>query len=260
MNRKYLKNILLFLGVFVVLHSCISPKQSNLLQPNHEPFYVPKLFEDYRLQANDEIYCTILTSNTEFAKTFNGILTSSESLSATENNFGQQQNAYIVYDNGNVSIPFFGDIKVLGLTLRDAELAIQRVMRKSTPDAQVRVSLKNNLFYVVSDKQNGVYAVYKDNMTIYQAIAISGNPSEEVDFSKIKIVRMTENGQSVVKEFDLRTESVIESEYYYIKPNDVLYYSTSKGSFFKVKSFTSLITTIITPITFLVTMLAIDIK
>jgi len=224
-----------------------------MLQLDKKPYYVPKVFEDYRLQANDEIYCTILTSDTELASTFNGIISLIEDGRSS-------QTSYRVYDNGNISIPFFGDIKVIGMTLFEAEAEIQRVMKRSTPDAQVRVVLRNNMYYVVSGFKNGVFGIYKDNMTIYQALAMSGNPSEVVDFSKIKIVRTDKDGKSIIKEFDLRTEYVIESEFYYIKPNDVIYYTTSNSSFFRVRSFTSLVTTIITPLTFMISMFAFDIK
>lgn len=246
----------------LLLQSCASPKQTNLLQ-NKKPHYGSKVFENYRLQANDEIYCTILTSDTELAKAFNGLLTSTD---ATEtggsggagNQGTSYKSAYPIYENGYVSIPFFGDIKVLGLTITDAEQAIQRVMKLSTPDAQVRVRLKNNYFYLVSEELNGSYNIYKDNMTIYQALAISGSPSEYTDYSKVKIVRTDKDGRSIVKVFNLKTESVIESEFYYIKPNDVIYCSTRGGSFFRIRSLAALLTSIITPIIFTASMFAID--
>lgn len=247
---------LLLTVVIALLSSCISPKQTNLLQPNKKPFYSVKPYEDYKLQVNDEIYCNILTTNTEFteefAQAFTGIISSSV------NGTGTQQTAYVIYNNGNISIPFFGDIKIEGLTIPEAEQAIQRKMRSSFPDAQVRVRLKNNFFYVVSGNKNGVYTIYKDNMTIYQAISLSGNIADDVDLSKVKIVRLGKDGESsIVKTFDLKTESVIESEFYYIQPNDVIYYTTSNSSFFKVRSFMELFTTILTPITFLIAMIAI---
>jgi len=258
-HNKYIKSTLLLVCSILFLHSCVTTKQTNLLQ-NKKPIYGTKAFENYRLQANDEIYCTVLTSDTELANAFNGILTSTNTNDGggNTNNSGTSKSSYPIYENGYVSIPFFGDIRVIGQTITEAEQTIQRVMKLSTPDAQVRVRLKNNLFYVVSDELNGNYNIYKDNMTIYQALAIAGRPSDYTDYGKVKIVRTDKDGKSTVKVFDLRTESVIESEYYYIKPNDVIYCSTSKGSFFRVRSLASLLTTIITPIIFTVSMFAID--
>lgn len=234
--------------VVVVLSSCTSAKQLNYLQ-DKDPYYAMAPFEDYVLQRNDEIYCTILTKDVEFADEFNNQLSEVVS-SGDANHVG---NSYTIYENGYVSIPFFGDIKIVDLTIPEAEEVILRKMQEAIPNAQVKISLRNNLFYVVSSDGNKIGTVYKDNMTIYQALAVSGDVSKNIsmDLGKVKIVRMGKDGNSVIKTFDLRSSSVIESDYYYIKPNDVIYYSKSPGSFFRVTNIWAFISTVILPITFI---------
>lgn len=222
-----------------MLHSsCTSSKTSNLLQ-DKGPLYASKPFEDYKLQINDEITCSILTSNKDFSDVFNGVISNDMNTKAS----------YAIFETGNISIPFFGEIHVLGLTIPEAEEVIQNKMRQAIPDAQVKVFLTNNYYYVVSDKLNGRKIIYKDNMTIYQALAMSGKPDPYIELEKVRIIRLDETGRSIVKEFDLRAESIIESEFYYIKPNDMIYYSTSKRAFFRINSFAGLIATVIAPIT-----------
>lgn len=245
-----MKKVLYILLAAIALGSCTTAKQLNYLQ-DKEPHYAMSPFEDYKLQKNDEVYCSILTKDSEFADEFNqfqGVVTSVEA-GGGGLHIGH---SYTIYENGYISIPFFGDIKVLGMTIPEAEDAILKKMREAIPDAQVRVSLKNNMFYVVSSDGNRIGSVYKDNMTIYQALAVSGDMSKNitVDLSKVKIVRMGEDGHSMIKTFDLRNTSVIESEFYYIKPNDVLYYSKSPGSFFRITSVWSFVSTILLPLSF----------
>lgn len=242
-----MKKVLFILISVIALFSCSSPKQLNLLQ-DKGPHYTMHPFEDYRLQYNDEIYCTIMTSDSEFADEFNRVLTT------TTSSGGGSRMSYTIYENGYISIPFFGDIKLLGLTIPEAEDAILRKMKESIPDAQVRVSLANDVFYIVSSASNATARIYKDNMTIYQALAVSGDVTKNIaiDLSKVKIVRQEAGGNTVIKTFDLRTESVIESEFYYVKPNDVIYYSTGKGSFFRITSVGSFFATVMAPITFLI--------
>jgi len=235
----------------ISLTSCTSSKSVNLLQ-DITPVYTSRPYTDYRLQYKDEIYCSILTSNSDFSSVFNStnsidrILTTTGE--GTNNNSQTSRTPYTIYENGNISIPFFGDIHVAGKTIAEAEVAIQAKMQQAIPDAQVRVTLRNNVYYVVSDEQTGRHEIYKDNMTIYQALALNGSPSSRIDLSKVKIVRTDATGNSVVKTFDLRAESVIESDFYYIKPNDVIYYSTSSRAFFRINSITGLISAITTPI------------
>ena len=229
----------LIIGLTTVLYSsCTSPKTTNLLQ-DKGPLYAAKPFEDYKLQINDEISCSILTSNKDFSDVFNGVISSE---------IGGNRSSYPIVETGDISIPFFGEIQVLGLTIPEAEEVIQNRMRQAIPDAQVKVFLKNNYYYIVSNQQNGRQNIYKDNMTIFQALAINGMPGPDLELEKVKIIRLDETGRSIIKEFDLRAESIIESEFYYIKPNDMIYYSTSKRAFFRINSVTGLIATIIAPI------------
>lgn len=230
----------LIIGLATILYSsCTSPKTTNLLQDKGS-LYAAKPFEDYKLQINDEISCSILTSNKDFSDVFNGVVSSE---------IGGNRSSYPIVETGDISIPFFGEIQILGLTIPEAEEVIQNRMRQAIPDAQVKVFLKNNYYYIVSKQQNGRQNIYKDNMTIFQALAINGMPGPDLELEKVKIIRLDETGRSIIKEFDLRAESIIESEFYYIKPNDMIYYSTSKRAFFRINSVTGLIATIIAPIT-----------
>ncbi len=252
--RKYYI-IINYLGAALValwfLGSCTSAKTTNLLQ-NKAPIYASRPYSDYKLQYNDEIYCSVLTANADFSNEFNYTNVISTG--------GGQRSAYTIYANGNISIPFFGEIHIVGKTIPEAETIIQARMQQAFPDAQVKVALRNNVYYVVSDDKTGVQQLYKDNTTIFQALAMNGSPSNRMDIGKVKIIRYDGTGKSVVKQFDLRSESIIESEFYYIKPNDVIYYSTGKSAFFRINSFQSLLSTIALPISIIGTVLATTVK
>lgn len=239
---------LVFLFI-LILGSCTSPKTTNLLQQK-SPIYTAKPFQDYQLQYNDEINCSILTSNKDFSDVFNGVIS----------NIPGSNAAYTIFETGNISIPFFGDIQIVGLTIPEAEEIIQNSMRQAIPDAQVKVILKNNYYYIVSENQNGKYNIYKDNMTIFQALAMNGEPDKRLDIGNIKIIRTDQTGKSIIKSFDLRSESIIESEFYYLKPNDMIYYSTSKRAFFQIDSFTSVFSVILAPISLVFAILALTDK
>ena len=83
-------------------------------------------------------------------------------------------------------------------------------------------------------------------MNIFQALAMTGDVMNSGDRRHIRIVRPRDGGQEPeVLEFDMRTNSIIDSKYYYVYPNDVIYVARTKNSFFAVPSyagFTGLIT------------------
>ena len=92
---------------------------------------------------------------------------------------------------------------------------------------------------------SGTYQIYKEKMTIFQALAMTGDVMNSGDRRHVRIIRPRTNEKPEVLEFDLRTNSIIDSKYYYIQPNDVIYVQRDKNSFYKVAnyaSFTSLVT------------------
>lgn len=235
--------LILVLGFFsFTFSSCISSEETGYLQNIKNKDMSLKPFEDYRLAIGDVLLCNIICSDRAFASDFNRVISTGSS------NTGK---TLPIYEDGTVIIPFFGSVKVVGLTLQQAELAIQKKMQESILDAQVKLELSTSNFYIYSKDRKGTYRVYKDNMTIFQALAISGQTTETMDISQVRIIRKDIQGNTVDKKFDLRSIDIIESEYYYIKPNDIIYFPTNKNAFFNITSLNSFFTTIITPLTFL---------
>jgi polysaccharide export outer membrane protein len=69
------------------------------------------------------------------------------------------------------------------------------------------------------------------------------------DRGRIKIIRETDNG-TIVKSFDIRSEDILHSEFYYIEPNDVIYIQTLDEQIFSISNFPTLLSTTISSISF----------
>ncbi|MDR2948037.1 MAG: polysaccharide biosynthesis/export family protein [Dysgonomonas sp.] len=234
----YLLTIVFVVGIF---SSCISSEEVNYLQTINLQ-YPLEPYKEYRLAVDDKISCSISTSDEEMVTTFNTVVGVNQST----------VKAYTIYSDSTVILPFFGKVKVAGHTVQEAEEIIQKFMQESIKDVQVKVTLSSNYFYILASNRQGFYSVYKDNMTIYQALAISEQTTGTMDLSKVSIIRKDGQGNSLVKTFDLRTQDVIQSEFYYIKPNDLIYFPTNKNSFFNIESLGSFAATMMIPLTFLV--------
>lgn len=220
--------------------SCISSEEINYLQTINKQ-YPLQPYKDYRLSVGDKISCAISTADSDISSAFSSVIGTDQSTKKT----------FIIYSDSTVILPFFGKTKIAGLTVQQAEVSIQKMMEESIKDVQVKVNLSSNYFYIMATDKQGSYAVYKDNMTIYQALAISQQTTSTMDLTKVSIVRKDASGNSVVKTFDLRTQDVIQSEYYYIKPNDVIYFPTNRNAFFNVESLGSFTATLMIPLQFL---------
>jgi len=102
------------------------------------------------------------------------------------------------------------------------------------------VKLANRTFSIITDSKSSRVQIPAEKMTIFQALAMSGDLAQYSDRSKIKLVRQTEEG-TIVKIFDLRPKSIIDSEFYYIQPNDVLYVQHTFAKHFGIDHITAAI-------------------
>ena len=243
-----LRNIIKLLVAVLVLTStsCITNKDNTYFQDSEKlPQYEKVAYEYYKIIPNDQLVIRLLTLNEEAAAIFNF---SSGGSTTTSTEF-----TYRVYDDGTIDIPFVNSIPVAGLTIREASKVIEERLKDFVPDAMVKVALANDMFYIVGEGGKGAFNLYKEKLNIFQALALAGGPATNADKKRVRIVRPNPEGpRPIVKEFDLRTVSIIDSEYYYVYPNDVIYLSSIKGNFWKIEDYSSALGTITTSIGFLV--------
>lgn len=228
--------------LILLLTSCISSEETNYLQSIPKNYELVS-FQEYKINVRDEIFCSITTADKDLRQNFSQVVSNASNAGGL---------SLTVYEDGNVIIPFFGKVQVLGMTIQDAETKIQKHMNEYIIDAQVKLQLRNNYFYVYANDKRGAFRVYKENMTIYQALAISGQTTNRMDLSQVKIIRTDiESGVDYVKTFDLRSQDVIQSDFYFIQPNDVIYFPSHKKSFFNITSVQSFVSVVMTPLMFL---------
>ena len=116
-------------------------------------------------------------------------------------------------------------------------------------------ALYNKYFTVLGDLGSGQYKIYKERMTIFQALAMTGDVNNKGDRKHVRIVRPNGNEPPEVLEFDIRSKSIIDSKYYYIYPNDLIYVSREPGAFYKLPSYSGFIGLITSSLALLVSVL-----
>ena len=223
MKERYnILNIALMMTLAVLMTGCYGYRQVGILQEREDlPQYDSVAYEPYRLQVNDEVIYRVITMDETIAKT----------LSANTSVGGQYANSYRIYSDGTVDIPFLSPIKLEGLTELEAQDTLRKAMREIIPDADVKLAMYNKTFTVLGDANSGTYNIYKERLTIFQALAMTGDLMNSGDRRHVRIIRPHGNDEPEVLEFDIRTNTIIDSKYYYIYPNDLIYVSRDKGSY-----------------------------
>ena len=259
MNHKGL--LLLFLPL--VLFSCVTSKRVNLLQEpgkNGIPYYADTLsYEDYELRIGDRLYVYVYSVDERIDKMFNassGGVSSSQMRHSMGGAGGSYDlYTYLVQDDGTIDFPMVGHIPVRGMTTREVKRYLEKELSsfiKGYGDYQmmsVEVNIVRRSFSVISDRGSGTFNIQKEKVTIFEALAMAGDIGDFGDRSKVRIVREKE-GSTFVKEFDVRSKDIINSEFYYIEPNDVIYIQRIKGQSFGVNSVTTTISVVATTLAF----------
>ena len=242
--------IILFGLVAILMSSCYSHRVIGYLQEptkaNKLPQYDSVAYEPYRIRVNDEIIYRLITMDDKYT-----------TMLGTNNvSSGQYANSYRVHPDGTVDIPFLKPLKLQGLTEVEAQDTLRVAFKEIIPDADVKLALYNKYFSVIGDANAGQFYIYKDKMNIFQALAMTGDVMNSGDRRHIRIIRPRDNGEEPeILEFDMRTNSIIDSKYYYVYPNDVIYVARTKNSFYTVPSYSGFIGLITSSVALLTTVL-----
>lgn len=228
------------------LASCVTSKKVNYMQePDRQiPSYADTLtFEDYKLRVGDRLFVYVYSLDENISKMYNA---GSGNNSQMRGRHGGSENSsydlysYLVDDNGNIQFPTIGDVYVLDMTTRQVKLELEERLGKLLKEipgykmVSVEVNVVRRTFSIIG-QQSGKYTITKEKMTIFEALAMAGDIQEFGDRSQIKLVR-ERDGETIIKTFDVRSKDIINSEFYYIEPNDIIYIRQIKGRAFGINS------------------------
>ena len=228
-NRSFIIVVTLFI---MILSSCVTSKKTTYLQDYESSMYSGEYTppEDYLIQPNDNLYINVSTPDAQWSEIFNPI--SSGTNVAMGGDLMAQLITYSVQLDGAVYLPYVGAIRVEGLSLNEAKLAIDSVLAEYVSEPSVTVKLLENYVTVLGEvNAPGMYPMTKDRFNIFQAIALAGDVADFGDRFQLSLIRQTSDG-SVIKEFDLTDKNIVDSEYFYVHPNDVIYVKPIKRKFF----------------------------
>lgn len=229
MKKIYL---MLMAMVAMLLASCSSPKNVAYIQNSDSIDYSrSEVLYDARIMPKDILTITVNTVNPEASAPFN-LFVSSE-LSANRSIGGQRSlQTYLVDNKGCIEFPVIGTIKVGGLTKSACEKLIhdkiQRFMNaEENPIVTVRMS--NYKISVLGEvNRPGMFTVSNEKINIFEALAQAGDLTIYGVRDRVKLIREDEKGHKDVYTLNLNDAEIINSPYYYLQQNDVIYVEPNK--------------------------------
>ncbi len=213
-------NIIIVLVVFL-LSSCVSQRKVKLIQENVNK-EMKTTFENprtttYRIQTGDHLYIRVYSVDPKTSKFFQA------DFPYLMNATYQYLNTYVVDEFGYISFSFIEKLYVKGLTIQEVQQAIQTQLDEYFKEASAYVKLVNYQVGVLGEvKSPGNFTIEQDQINVFQAIGLAGGITNYGNFKEVKLIRQTQNGSEVYV-LDITDNRILESPYYFLMPNDVIY-------------------------------------
>ena len=247
----YKLRFIFFLAIVgFALSSCVTARKVNYMQKpdKYIPTYADTLsYEEYELRTGDRLYVHVYSLDPNVSRMYNvggnngGYVRNQMSTGNLNSSTGSYDlYTYLVEEDGNIDFPTIGKLAVRGKTTRDVKMLLEEELGKLLVEipgfstVSVEVNIVNRSFSVIG-AQSGRYAITKEKMTIFEALALAGDLGEFNSRKEIKMVREKE-GVTTIKTFDVRSEDIVNSEFYYIEPNDIIYIRKIPGYSFGINS------------------------
>ena len=229
--KKYSYLLVLLVALMT---SCSAPKNvAYLWNSNDVDLTQSQYLYDARIMPKDILTITVNTVNPEAAAPFNLIV--QRSLSATSNTVGGSGGTlqtYLVDNEGGIDFPVLGHLIVGGLTKDECEKLIHDKIKPYLNAAEnpvVTVRMSSYSISVLGEvNKPGSYQVSREKINILEALAQAGDLTIYGVRDKVKLIREDATGKKEIHTLDLTNANIVNSPYYYLQQNDIVYVEPNK--------------------------------
>ncbi len=253
------RSLFLLTSLIILFASCRQNKELVYLQKEDaekNQYTNPSNLEEYKIQVSDILYVRIFSLNKDLVDLFN----SSSSQRLTNVRYDQASmyfEGYMVSDSGFISMPVLGDVFVAGKNLEQVEDLVQERASVFIKDVSIVVKLANFKITLIGEVNNpGMYYMYQRQTSILDALGQAGDLTDYGNRKNILLIRPGKDASTTVR-IDLTDDDLLSSEYYYLKPNDVIYIEPlkSKGVRLLASDYGTILTAISSTLTAIVLVL-----
>lgn len=235
MRRLNKRNLWLLLLLFL-LTACQSYKKVPYFQnvevvngvEQQESLY------DAKIMPKDLLTIVVSCTNPELAIPFNLTVASNAGMAVSNSSYVTTQpvlQPYLVDNDGNINFPVLGELKLGGLTKREAEQLIIDKLKpymKETPIVTVRmVNYKISVIGEVT--RPGTFTISNEKVNLLEALAMAGDMTVYGLRDNVKLIREDANGKQQIVTLDLNKAETILSPYYWLQQNDIIYVTPNKA-------------------------------
>jgi polysaccharide biosynthesis/export protein len=251
MKSPFSRFALVFSIFSLFLSSCIPHDKLKYVQDETSTEIKPvyeHLRPEKRIQPFDNLYINVMSLDEQTARIF------SNQNSSINGAMNVNLLSYTVNERGAIDFPFIGDIFLSGLTLSEAKVKVESELSQYLSNTAITMKFVNSNITVLGEVRNqGEFPFFKEQINIFQAIGYAGGITDYGDKSKITLIR-EHNNEFRYSYLNLTDKKIVESEYFYLQPGDVVIVDAVnlKNKNLRPFNYTSLLATITTLVTVII--------
>lgn len=220
----------------IVMSACTTKKIAYLQSDEDMQKAVSAVptFYDARFKVKDLLTINVSCSQPEVAAPFN-LTVSSPAAQVGPYNYTTSQPTLQVYqvdNSGSIAFPVLGKIRVEGMTKSELEsYLVSRLasyIKGEEPTVIVKwVEYKYSVLGEVG--RPGQFTSMSSKVNIFEALAQAGDMTIYGKRDNVKLIREDGQGMRTTVTLDLTRDDIVNSPYYYLEQNDIVYVEPNKA-------------------------------
>ncbi|MDN3549574.1 polysaccharide biosynthesis/export family protein [Mucilaginibacter aquaedulcis] len=161
-----------------------------------------------------------------------------------------KRNGYQVKVNkdSSVYLPLIGYFKIGGLTIDKAEEGITTALKKNVKNPEVDIQIVNFKITVIGEVNKPSTFVMDDtNVNLLEALGMAGDMTVYGKRENVLVIR-NEDGQKTMARLNLNDKESMNSPYFYLKQNDIVYVEPDRAKAVEYSSNTRVIPIVVASI------------
>ena len=251
MKLKHLRNLLV-IPIFFSL-SCTAYKQVPYFQDLRRDTLINEKinnFSPFTLQPGDllGIYVTSLNRGADLIFNYNLVPEKGTIPGIAHGDVV----GYLVDKDGYINLPLIGLVNVAGNSTNDLSKALEAKLQSYLSKPTVNVRLLNFKISVMGDVKNpGSFTIQNEKVTLAEALSLAGDLNSTGIRNNVLLVREIDGKRQYVT-FDMTSKKIFNSDYYYLKNNDLIYVTPNRSRAFVEDAITTKISLLISALSILV--------
>ena len=226
--RFFILSVLVTVGV-----SCVSSEKIVYFQDLSEgQRLLDTIQKNSKIQPDDLLSIVVSAYDLNAVRPFNLMSETRPAMETTTGlsyNANNQQQAYLTAQDGTIDFPVLGNIKVAGLTRTELSDMLTQRISEYVKDPIVTIRILNFKVSLLGEvNRPGTYNFEGERLSLPAALGLAGDLTLYGRRDNVLVIR--DDGKTKnYKYLDLRSADVLNSEYYYLQQNDVVYVEPNRA-------------------------------